>query len=74
MKKSITLALVFLGITTITNAQNTILEARNMPLGTVVTVKGIETNGAELGSLQMAFGIKRFCLNKSLNHKPGYKK
>lgn len=52
MKKSITLALVFLGIAAITNAQNTILEARNMPVGTVVTVKGIVTNGAELGIIR----------------------
>ena len=52
MKKSITLALVFLGIATITNAQNTILEARNMTAGTVVTVKGIVTNGAEWGPIR----------------------
>ena len=52
MKKSIILALVFLGIATITNAQNTILEARNMAAGSVVTVKGIVTNGAELGSIR----------------------
>jgi len=52
MKKSIILALVFLGIATITNAQNTIQEARAMPAGTVVTVKGIVTNTAEFGPIR----------------------
>lgn len=52
MKKSLILALVFLGIATITNAQNTILEARGKGIGTVVTVRGIVTNGAELGSIR----------------------
>ena len=52
MKKSTTLALVFLGIAAITHAQNTIQEARTMPAGTVVTVKGIVTNGAELGPIR----------------------
>lgn len=52
MKKSTILALVFLGIATITNAQNTILEARNMAAGTVVTVKGIVTHGAEWGPIR----------------------
>lgn len=51
MKKSITLALVFLGITTITDAQNTILEARNMIKGRV-TVKGIVTTNAEFGTIR----------------------
>ena len=32
--------------------QNTILEARGMPVGTVVTVKGIATNGSELGIIR----------------------
>jgi phosphatidylserine/phosphatidylglycerophosphate/cardiolipin synthase-like enzyme len=52
MKKIIILALVLLGISTITNAQNTILEARGKAVGTVVTVKGIVTNGGELGPIR----------------------
>lgn len=52
MKKTLILALVFLGIAVLTNAQNSILEARGMPIGTVVTVKGIVTNGAELGVIR----------------------
>jgi len=44
--------LVYLGITSFTNAQNTILEARGMAEGKVVTVKGIVTNGAELGVIR----------------------
>jgi phosphatidylserine/phosphatidylglycerophosphate/cardiolipin synthase-like enzyme len=52
MKKTFILALVILGITGITNAQNTILEARGKVVGTVVTVKGIVTNGAELGIIR----------------------
>jgi phosphatidylserine/phosphatidylglycerophosphate/cardiolipin synthase-like enzyme len=52
MKKTIILALVFLGIATLTNAQTTILEARGKGLGTVVTVKGIVTHGAEFGSIR----------------------
>ncbi len=51
MKKSIILALVFLGIASITNAQNTILEARNLGKGRV-TVKGIVTTNAELGPIR----------------------
>jgi len=51
MKKSIILALVFLGIATLTNAQNTILEARNMGKGRV-TVKGIVTTNAEFGPIR----------------------
>jgi len=52
MKKSFTLALVCLLIAFVVNAQNTILEARNMSLGTVVTVKGIVTNTAEFGAIR----------------------
>ena len=52
MKKSIILALVFLGIAGITQAQSTIQEARNMPVGTVVTVKGIVTHGSEWGIIR----------------------
>jgi len=33
-------------------AQNTIAEARALPLGTTVTVKGVVTNGAELGGIR----------------------
>jgi phosphatidylserine/phosphatidylglycerophosphate/cardiolipin synthase-like enzyme len=51
MKKSLILALVFLGIAGITNAQNTILEARAM-VNQTVTVKGIVINGAELGVIR----------------------
>ncbi len=52
MKKIFTLALVLLGITTLTNAQNTILEARGMAIGSVVTVKGIVTHGGEYGPIR----------------------
>ena len=52
MKKLFILSLVFLGIASITNAQNTIQEARNLPVGTVVTVKGIVTHGAEFGTIR----------------------
>ncbi len=52
MKKKLILALVILGFSSVTIAQNTIQEARNMAVGTVVTVKGIVTNGAELGVIR----------------------
>jgi len=52
MKKIFTLSLVFLSISALTMAQNTILEARDMSIETVVTVTGIVTNGAELGSIR----------------------
>ena len=52
MKKTLLIALVFLGFASITNAQNTILEARGMSVGSVVTVKGIVTNGAEFGVIR----------------------
>lgn len=52
MKKTLILALAFLGISTMISAQNTILEARGMAVGSVVTVKGIVTNGAELGVIR----------------------
>lgn len=52
MKKTLILVLAILGISSLTQAQNTILEARNMPVGSVVTVKGIVTNGAELGIIR----------------------
>jgi phosphatidylserine/phosphatidylglycerophosphate/cardiolipin synthase-like enzyme len=50
MKKSLIFTLFLLSIFTFSFAQNTILEARNMPIGTVVTVKGIAINGSELAS------------------------
>ena len=52
MKKTFIVALVFLGIAVLSNAQNSILEARGMAAGSVVTVKGIVTNGAELGIIR----------------------
>ena len=52
MKKSLIFALFLLSIFSLSYAQNTILEARAMPEGTVVTVKGIATNGSELGIIR----------------------
>ena len=52
MKKTLLIAFAFLGISSLAHAQNTILEARNMPAGSVVTVKGIVTNGAEFGVIR----------------------
>ncbi len=52
MKKSLSITLLFLSIFSLSYAQNTILEARGMPIGTVVTVKGIATNGSELGIIR----------------------
>lgn len=52
MKKSFTIILLLLGILSYSYAQNTILEARGMAAGTVVTVKGIATNGSELGIIR----------------------
>jgi phosphatidylserine/phosphatidylglycerophosphate/cardiolipin synthase-like enzyme len=52
MKKSLIFALFLLSIFSLSYAQNTILEARAMPEGTVVTVKGIATNGSELGVIR----------------------
>ncbi|MDP3442817.1 MAG: DUF5689 domain-containing protein, partial [Ignavibacteria bacterium] len=52
MKKLFILALAFLTISVTALAQNTILEARGMAIGTVVTVKGIVTNGPELGIIR----------------------
>jgi len=52
MKKLIIITLIITGIFSISNAQNNILEARGMPVGTVVTVKGIATNGSELGIIR----------------------
>ena len=52
MKKIIIITLLITGIFSISYAQNNILEARGMPVGTVVTVKGIATNGSELGIIR----------------------
>ena len=52
IKKTLILALAFLGISTMGQAQNTILEARGMGVGSVVTVKGIVTHGNEFGSIR----------------------
>ncbi len=52
MKKLLLLALAMVGISAITYAQNTILEARGLALGTVVTVKGIVTHGSEWGPIR----------------------
>lgn len=52
MKKLIILALFIVGLTTFTMGQNTILEGRNMPIGSTVTLRGIVTNGAELGIIR----------------------
>ncbi|MFN8134978.1 MAG: phospholipase D-like domain-containing protein [Bacteroidales bacterium] len=51
MKKILITALVILGFASLVSAQNTILEARGM-VGSVVTVKGIVTNGSELGAIR----------------------
>ncbi len=52
MKKIIIITLIITGIFSIGYAQNNILEARGMTIGTVVTVKGIATNGSELGIIR----------------------
>ncbi len=52
MKKLFILTFIFLAISTLSIAQDNILEARNMAEGSVVTVTGIVTNGAELGSIR----------------------
>ena len=49
-KASILIALVAFSISI--KAQTTIAEARALPIGTVVTVKGIATNGSELGNIR----------------------
>lgn len=52
MKKLIIISLIITGIFSISYAQDNILEARGMPIGSVVTVKGIATNGSELGIIR----------------------
>jgi len=52
MKKTFFISLLLLGIFSTGYTQNTILEARQMGEGAVVTVKGIVTNGSELGVIR----------------------
>lgn len=52
MKKIIIITLIITSFFSISYAQDNILEAREMPVGTVVTVKGIATNGSELGIIR----------------------
>lgn len=52
MKKILLIASLVCSIFSFGYAQNTILEARNMPEGSVVTVKGIATNGTEFGVIR----------------------
>lgn len=52
MKKLLIITLLITGVFSFSYAQNTILEARQMGEGAVVTVKGIVTNGAEMGIIR----------------------
>ncbi len=52
MKNVFIIIFLFLGIISGNHAQNNILEARGMPEGTEVTVKGIVTNGSEFGIIR----------------------
>jgi phosphatidylserine/phosphatidylglycerophosphate/cardiolipin synthase-like enzyme len=52
MKNSLLTLLFLFSIFTFSFAQNNILEARAMPEGSVVTVKGIATNGSEMGIIR----------------------
>ncbi|MCF8347537.1 MAG: T9SS type A sorting domain-containing protein [Bacteroidales bacterium] len=52
MKKITFTSLILLTFFYMSHGQNTILEARQMGEGAVVTVKGIATNGAELGIIR----------------------
>lgn len=52
MKKTLILSLIFLSISALAFAQSTIQEARDMSVGSEVTVTGIVTNGSELGSIR----------------------
>lgn len=52
MKKLIILAIAIITLPVMMRAQNSIAEARAMAVGTVVTVKGIVTNGSELGIIR----------------------
>ena len=52
MKKTLLITLISLFIFSTGFTQNTILEARQMGVGAVVTVTGIATNGPELGIIR----------------------
>jgi phosphatidylserine/phosphatidylglycerophosphate/cardiolipin synthase-like enzyme len=52
MKKLFSILVLSLGLINLVDAQNTILEARQMPEGSIVTIKGIVTNGSELGVIR----------------------
>lgn len=52
MKKFLAISLFLLSIFSFNYAQNSILEARQMAIGTEVTVTGIATNGSELGIIR----------------------
>lgn len=52
MKKTLSIVLLTFSIFSMSYAQNNILEARGMSVGSVVTVTGIATNGSELGIIR----------------------
>ncbi len=52
MKRIFILTITLCAFYANTFAQSTILEARGMAIGTAVTVKGLVTNGSELGSIR----------------------
>lgn len=52
MKNLLIITLIICGFISSASAQNTILEARQMPEGSMVTVKGIVTNGSEMGIIR----------------------
>lgn len=52
MKKIIIITLFITSICSYSDAQINILDARGMPIGSVVTVTGIATNGSELGIIR----------------------
>ncbi len=52
MKKFLIITLLYFCGISLNYAQSTILEARQMPIGSVVTVTGIATNGSELGIIR----------------------
>lgn len=51
MKRSLTLLIILFSISAV-NAQITIAEARSLPEGSAVTVKGLVLNGSELGDVR----------------------
>ena len=52
MRNSLLTLLFLFGIFTLGFAQNTILEARGMSIGSTITVKGIATNGSEMDPIR----------------------